>query len=284
MAKAAATNKGKNVVPMNKGKQELATEADMLKMMEQDAGKGVSTAMEDNVVPLVYILQALSPQVVKNDPKYVKGATPGSIWFRGTKTVIDGDEGILVQPVFFSKCVIEWRPDRGGFVSRHNVDDPKDIPGARQIKNPKDPSKTKWISKDDNDLVSTREHVVLVHDVLDKPTPFVIPMSGSQHSSSRNWMGLMNSKQVPGTDKTAPSFAYLYRMKIEARTDGKNNWFGWAIEDAGGEDGGEPMLVQDVAAYKLARKIEGDFMKGVMRAEVADAPDEGGDGTAGGEI
>ena len=194
------------------------------------------------------------------------------IWFRGTKKVLDGEEGMLAQPVFFSKCVLEWRPDRGGFVARHNVDAPNEVAGARQIPNPKDPKKSKWVSEDGNDLVSTREHVVLIHGVFDKPTPFVIPMAGSQHSSSKNWMGLMNAKQVPGTDKTAPSFAYIYKMCIEARTDGKNNWFGWEIADGG--DDGEPLIIEDVAAYREAKKIHDNFAKGVMRAEVGEREGE----------
>lgn len=256
----AVTTKPKNAVSVGD---------DMLKLMEQDADKGVSHAMDDNVVPLVYILQPLSPQVIKKDPKHVQGAEAGQIWFRGTKKTLDGEEGMLVQPVFFSKCVLEWRPERGGFVTRHMVESPSDIAGARQIPNPKDPKKApKWVSEEGNDLVMTREHVVIIHDVFDKPTPFVIPMAGSQHSSSRNWMGLMNAKNVPGTDKTAPSYAYLYRMTIEPRSDGKNNWYGWEIVD-GGEDG-SPLLIEDIAIYREARKIHDNFAKGTMRADIGD--------------
>ena len=119
---------------------------------------------------------------------------------------------------------------------------------------------------------SAPRSVVLIHNVFERPTPFVIPMAGSQHSSSKNWMGLMNAKQVPGTDKTAPSFAFLYKMTIEARTDGKNNWFGWEIADGG--DDGEPLIIEDVAAYREAKKIHDNFAKGVMRAEVGEREGE----------
>src|SRR3954465_1560369 len=60
--------------------------------MEEDAGEGVSTLASDNVVPLIYLLQALSPQCVRQSPGYVtpgvggeKGAVAGNIWFRGGK-------------------------------------------------------------------------------------------------------------------------------------------------------------------------------------------------------
>src|SRR5579864_7049202 len=106
MAKAAT----KVVVKKKAAELVHQQDPDLMKMMEQDAEKGVSHAMDDNVVPLVYILQPLSPQVIKKDPKYVDKAEAGMIWFRGTKRVLDGDEGMLVQPVFFSKCILEWRP------------------------------------------------------------------------------------------------------------------------------------------------------------------------------
>src|SRR4051812_21319875 len=88
-------------------------------LYKKDAGRGVSTAMEDNVVPLIYILQALSPQVQKKKEEYVEGAEPGYIWFRGTKKVV-GEEGIAVVPCYYSKVWIEWMPNRGGFVARHD--------------------------------------------------------------------------------------------------------------------------------------------------------------------
>ena len=57
MAKATT----KAAVPAKKKAAELVhkQDPDLMKMMEQDAEKGVSHAMDDNVVPLVYILQPL---------------------------------------------------------------------------------------------------------------------------------------------------------------------------------------------------------------------------------
>src|ERR1700744_6508473 len=67
-----------------------------------DAGKGVSTASEDNIVPLIYVLQSGSPQVKKNNPDYIEGAGEGDLWLRNAPTpIIDGLKGILVQPCYF---------------------------------------------------------------------------------------------------------------------------------------------------------------------------------------
>jgi hypothetical protein len=57
MAKAtAATNK---IVPIS----DALTPAFLADRIKADAGKGVSSSQADNIVPLIYILQALSPQV-----------------------------------------------------------------------------------------------------------------------------------------------------------------------------------------------------------------------------
>lgn len=238
--------------------------------MAADADKGVSKAVEDNIIPLIYILQALSPQVTRGTPEYIEGAVAGDIWLRGTKTIIKGDVGMVVQPCHFSKCVIEWQQNRGGFVARHAqdpagavmVDDPRDETGKRKIKRT---SKDKGA----NDLVDSREHVVILRDYdgIQRAQPYVIPMSGSQHTASRQWMMLMNSKAIPGSSDTPPAFACLYRMKTAPRTNGTHNWFGWDIIDA--SDDGSTKWVETAEDYAAGRKIFQDFNSGALRADMA---------------
>jgi hypothetical protein len=163
MAKAAQQTTAKKTPPPAKGKAvanvqgtgELsqAENDELMKMYAEDAGKGVSTAVEDNIVPLIYILQSNSPQVQKKGDQYVQGAEAGSIWFRGTKTVIPGDEGILVVPVHKTNVWIEWQPNRGGFVGRHGAERPKD---AVQKTDPANPKKKFWALPNGNHVVETR--------------------------------------------------------------------------------------------------------------------------------
>jgi hypothetical protein len=296
MAKAAqAPAKGKNSPAPAKGSDKgtaVATRGstdtaeltdDMRTMMSADAGTGVSTAIEDNVVPLIYILQALSPQVQRKKEEYVEDAEAGNIWFRGTKQVVPGDEGIPVVPCFFQKVWIEWMPNRGGFVARHD-ERPDDAVLRTDSENPK---RKFWVRPNGNIVVETREHVVLVLEGFDAPMPFVIPMSGSGHSSSRNWMGSMNRKLVPGTDLKAPSYGYIYRMKTVFRTNDQGDWYMWEIVD----ENDEPTVVTDPAVYRMARQIELDFGKGKLKAGQADidltdtqAGAGGGDSAAGKHI
>lgn len=292
MAKASVqTGKGKTAAPPPpKGKAvavaadkkktnavETAASEDVLALMRKNAGKGVSTAMEDNVVPLVYILQALSPQVQRKKEEYIDGAEAGMIWFRGTKDVVAGDEGIPVVLCHWSKSWIEWLPDRGGYVGRH----PERPENASLITDSQNPKKKFWQLPNKNTVVETREHVVLVLDIFDRPTPFVIPMSGSNHQASKEWMSAANRKIIPGTDLKAPLFGYIYRMKLKFRTNDQGDWFMWDIQD----EGGEPTILTDFATLQLANQMSDDFDKGALRADnmTSDQVDESASSSGGGK-
>lgn len=287
MAKAATATKP----PVNKGGKEVATRAgkevqgasaeDLAKldeMMAGDAGKGVSTAMEDNIVPLIYILQALSPQVNKKKEEYVQGAEAGMIWFRGSKTVVSGEEGIPVVPVTMSKSWVEWQPNRGGFVMRHD-DKPAD---AVQVTDAQNPKKKFWQRKSNgNTVVETREHVVIVLEVFESPRAFVIPMSGSGHGSSRAWMTKQNEKRVPNReDLKSPAYGYIYDMKLKFNSNDQGDWYMWDVVD----HNDEPTRLTDVATYLMARQMEEDFKTGAKKAANMDADQvddtaDGGGGT-----
>src|SRR5215475_3414815 len=85
-------------------------------LSDQYAGMGTSHAADDNLVPLVYILQKQSPQVERQDTRHIKGAEAGDIWLRNSpKEIVKGGEGILFQPCYFTINWIEWVPrERGG--------------------------------------------------------------------------------------------------------------------------------------------------------------------------
>ena len=196
----------------------------------EHAGEGVSTLQEDNLVPLIYVLQAQSPQCNKRSPEYVDQAEAGSIWLRNSGLpAVNGEEGILFQPCFFERDWVEWVPrdSGGGYAGRH-----KDRPAeAKELPDPKNPAKTQWTLPNGNTLAETRYHIGYV--ILDDGStmPYVIPMSSSGHTVSRGWMFMMNSKQLGGN--RAPSYACLYRLKTKERSNAAGTWFTWDVTDAG---------------------------------------------------
>lgn len=232
MAKKASTVPAVRTNSTAVGKTADAPPAALASLAKKDAGKGVSTAQEDNLIPLIYVLQAQSPQVNKrNAGSYIAGAEAGSIWLRNfSDPIVAGEEGFLFQPCHFSKDWVEWIPrdNGGGFVGRH-AELPKD---AKKVSDPKNPSKVRYVRKNGNEIIETRYHVGNVITAKYGAVPYVIPLTSSGHTVSRDWMFRMNSKQLPTGDK-APSWMCLYRLRTKERTNAAGTWFTWDISDEG---------------------------------------------------
>lgn len=259
--------------------------AALLDLYEQHAGKGVSKDQADNLVPLIYVLQAQSPQVLSRNEKYIEGAVAGDIWLRqAPDPIVKAEEGCLVQPVYFSKCWIEWidRDSGGGFVQRH-AELPSD---AERHVDPKNPNKVAYVSRENptHQYVETREHIVIVHADNGERMPYVIPFSGSGHTVSRAWMTNYNRKRLP-SGGTAPSFAYLYRMTTEYRTNNQGEWFVLHFDDHGwvqsAEDIEAAAALYDAFATGKKTVDDGQYSEatgeGMGDGGSYDQGDEGGD-------
>ena len=66
--------------------------AELLVDTEKDAGMGVSFKQEDQLLPLIYILQSGSPAVDKRGDNYIDGAEPGDFWLRNALDPIKNGE------------------------------------------------------------------------------------------------------------------------------------------------------------------------------------------------
>lgn len=219
-------NKEKAKTELTEVKTQLP--AEVLAALEQDAGVGLSTRMEDNVVPLVYLLQANSKAALKGHDKYVPGAEGGSIWLRNaeqSESLIDGEKGMVFLPCYFSKCWIEWMPDRGGFVTRHS-DKPTQ---ARLVDKEGDDGTMRkvWEMPNGNIVSESREFSGFVKKD-GAMLPYTIPLSGSGHMVGKNWMTTMNNQKTPkGTP--LPIYSYYWRLRTKLRTKGENSWYTFDI-------------------------------------------------------
>lgn len=267
---AAATRPGQQVqerrpAPVPEATGTSSPPSALAARMSEDAGRGVSKASEDNLVSLVYVLQSSSPQVNERNEAYVAGAKPGHLWLRASADpIVDGEEGMLFQPCFFSKDWVEWVPRDagGGFVARH-----ESLPEDAERLQEDGTNKVRHVMPNGNEVVETRYHMGLVHRDGTAPTPYVIPFSSTGHTVSRQWMFMMNQKQIEG-GKTPPSFALLYRLRTKLRSNKAGKWFVIDVQDAG--------FVQTVEAYEAGRALCAAFEKNALRPEapVADADRE----------
>ena len=74
------------------------------KLFEADAGKGTQNiTQEDLALPFLKVLGQLSPEVNKQNAKFITGAEPGMIVNTVTKELHDGAKGINVIPVHYER-------------------------------------------------------------------------------------------------------------------------------------------------------------------------------------
>lgn len=243
-------------------------------------GKGISESADDSLVPMVTILQAQSPQAIKQKPEYIKGAEAGVIWLKNAPhPVVPGEEGILVQPCAFWKNVVEWIPKNkdgsgGGYVGEH----PAMPADAKEVADKDDPERKRMMSPRGTEYVETRNHAVIVYTADGQAFPYLIPLSSSGHSVSRQWMFMMKSKTHEGAK--IDSFAVLYRLKTVLRTKGTYNWFTFDPKEAGDE--GETLWATE-EQYAAGEALNIAFEKGEKKGDMSQMENAAGEaGSAGG--
>jgi hypothetical protein len=250
----------------------VANAEDIRAMLIADAGKGVSTSPDDNLLPWIYLLQVGSPQVLRQKAEYIKGAVAGNIWPRGTQTLIDGEEGISVIPAGRLKFWVEWKPDRAGLVGRHKYWDDRPDKGrpvdAQQVQDPKSGNRI-WVRDSGNHLVETDELAVLTL-IGGQWNPGVLAMSSTNLTCSKAWNGEQLRQRIPelGDDFVPPSFAFIYHLKTVATSNEKGSWHKWAFEHGMGDgEVTQTLAVGGMALYKKARSLYDAYMAGEKKTD-----------------
>jgi hypothetical protein len=88
----------------------------------QFAGAGTENLDDASAMPLLSILQALSPELKKKDDKFIEGASQGDIVHKGLGQVLS--QPITVIPISVKTMYVEWVPKDlgGGMVGTHGLD------------------------------------------------------------------------------------------------------------------------------------------------------------------
>jgi hypothetical protein len=243
------------------------------KELSQDAGKGISTEAEDNLVPLIYVLQPLSPQVMAG-PAQIPGAKAGDIWLKNaTDPIVQGSEGIWFMPATMYMRWTEWIPcDKGGgFVGSHDYlgrNNPP--PGAHRDETEK--SRPRFRFDNGNECIETRYEAGYVwRDGA--PMPYVIPFKSTGHTVSRGWMTRRGSlRRKDGS--VWPAWSHVYPLTTAMKRNNLGTWYIFQIGDPAlyipGH--GKPYQIGlDIvggdyrSAYRLGKKLEEAFDTGAKR-------------------
>jgi hypothetical protein len=192
--------------------------------MAAHAGKGVSSKQEDNLIPLIYVLQTNSPSCDTNNPAHFEGAMPGNLWLRNAADpVVDQADGMEFQPCFFDKDWVEWVPRKkgGGLVARH-----RDLPDdAKLVEDPERPGRIIYKRPNGNEVIETRYFIGYVLGHGDgAPLAYCIPLSSTGHTFAKGWMMMMNQHIIPGGG-VEPAFSRSYLIRTRYRTKDNNSWY-----------------------------------------------------------
>ena len=250
---------------------------DRRERMKRDAGRGISTKASDNLVPLLQVLQPLSPQVLAKNQQQIKGAKPGDFIAKVlADPVISGEDGIYFQPVGMYEEWVEWVPRQrgGGFIGRHDYNEGKPPAGAKLKPNKEGSRKPAAYSMGENDLVDTR-YVPGYMWADGTPIPFVIPFTSTGHAVARGWMTRQTQLQLDGG--ILPAWAAVYQLTTKSAKNNLGEWYkieiGAAVPlfdlETGEPNDDAAAIVGDCdRAYEMGNVLNTAFEKQEKRAHV----------------
>jgi len=226
-------------------------------IFEADAGAGTQNiTQEDLALPFLKVLGQLSPEVNKQNAKFIKDAEPGMIVNSVTKELYDGTKGIDVIPVHYQRQYVEWK-ERGGTspgapIAIHKAD--SDIMNTTtRDKNWKDRL------PNGNYLENTANHFVIL--LGKSPSTALISMKATQLKVSKNWNSLMLGLKMQGEKGlfTPPTYSHIYNLKTVQMSNDKGTWFGWSVSKVG--------PVSDKGVYAIAKGFAEKNSKGLVKVK-----------------
>ena len=159
----------------------------------ETAGDGIDYDTSELQIPFLRLVQAMSPQLKKTDPKFISVCSQGDMFNTVTGQFWDGEEGVTVIPCFQETKYLEFIPrdQGGGFVGEIAPDNPA-IKQAKREGN-------KEILSNGNELVKSDQQYCIVLDG-DIPQLAIMDMKVSQLKVSRRWKTQIAMQKVK--DKT----------------------------------------------------------------------------------
>tara|TARA_R110000787_G_scaffold85119_5_gene181928 strand:- start:423 stop:1202 length:780 start_codon:yes stop_codon:yes gene_type:complete len=240
-------------------KEEAKLPAELEALFAEDSGKGFEEVTSSDLqIPFLRIIQQMSPQINKKEAGFIEGASGGDIFNTVTNKYWDGEEGVVVIPVYYQLKLLEFIPREqgGGFVGELSASSEEVRSAGR------DQGTGMEMLKSGNELVRTAQHYVkIVHDdgTLESA---IVDMKKTQLKKSRLWNSLMTMQKHNGA--TLPSYACMYRMKSVEDGNDKGSWNTWSISHEG--------MIPSVEAYTDCKDLHSNISSGAL--QIAPPPSE----------
>ena len=216
----------------------------------------------DLTVPRIKLLQALSPELTKNDPAFIKEARPGDILLPD-RTLIQGDDGVVFIPVAYKREGLVFKPKRGGFVANLGQDYADVL--ATCTKGPDGEDMT----PEGNELIETATYFgFVIND--GQPQPCVMSMNKSQWKSAKKINTLISQyreKSSNGTLICPPIFWRAWKFTTDATSNDKGNWFIWTMAP----EARTAELENGPELFEACKRFREEVMSGAKQARHEDA-------------
>lgn len=169
------------------------------------------TSSQTFKTPFVKILQAMSPELKKSDPKYIQGAEQGQFCNTATNEATDSIEVVILK---VEHSLVIWRPERGGLVGR--------APKSREdeIVTKRDGVK-KW-DAEGNEVIDTIELFCL--DVNNPANIFIFPLSTTSLKHAKAFVTRLRMLRVDG-QSIKVSWASVWKIDTVEESNDKGSWY-----------------------------------------------------------
>ena len=241
------------------GNQAVAKKAESLPANLMDdlyagAGQGMENiTSEDMQIPFMRILQPLSPQLIKTDSKFIKGASAGDIFNTVTGQYWEGDEGVTIIPCAYEMKFLEFqlRESGGGFLGEIDPNNP-DIRRANRVgANEMLPS--------GNELVRAAQFLVVAIGEDGATQQMILDMKKTQMKVAKQWNTRRAGMKLMHPEKglfTPPMWATVWNLKTVQESNDKGSWFNYSISQLDIKDVPSAAVQECKGLYEMFRKGE----------------------------
>lgn len=219
---------------------------------------------KDVMIPRLGIIQALSPQLLKNKPEYIEGAQVGDFVDHGVGDTFRDTLHLL--PVFFATVYLEWAPRSTGkgLVKNHGTD-------GSIMKSTVVDDLNRNVLPNGNYIAETATYYLL--NLSARGRRSFLPLTSTQLKNSRKWMTLITNERVSrpdGSEFMPPIYYRSWFAKTTEESNAKGDWSGWKFEPG-------PNILEIDATKKLLAEAK-EFMlqvsQGLVSGDVASLAEE----------
>ncbi len=235
-------------------KKESTAVANIMDDLYEAAGQGMETiGAEDMQIPFLRLLQPLSPQLIKTDAKFIKGASAGDIFNTVTGEFWDAEDGVSVLMCAYTTKFLEFqlRETGGGFMGELDANNP-DIRKTQRVG-------ANELLPNGNELVRSAQFLVLAYDENGMTTQMICDMKKTQMKVAKQWNTRRAGLKIMHPTKglfNPPMWAVPWKLTSTQESNDKGSWFNYQVQQLEMESVPMPALQEARDLYTSYRAGE----------------------------